>query len=344
MLITMLLGSCGNQSNLLKNADFEKWKDSAPIDWKMEGEGSVKRSEGNGAELTTVNAGTPFLFQSIEVKRRYKGTQVTLAAWVKTNITGNTVVEFSDRAGHDSKSEPHPGDGQWHLLQTTVRVPETAEHVEFRVRNYKQGSSLIRETSMSSGTEPLIAKSLGGQKNGNDIIKGLSALIMFMLLGFILNIFRNRRERLWMRSLEAVLLMAVLSNLMLVLGRPVNAEVTAGIVWGGAALLLGSYILSNLLKLAKAESILNLLKMPFVPFGALFIITIFLLISSLKSGSILSAEKAARGAYVLMISVGIFSVLRSFFRGFSSKQEVIRYEDSAIHQEMLQVDKDFSVE
>ncbi|MEK7773105.1 MAG: hypothetical protein AAB307_02055, partial [Deltaproteobacteria bacterium] len=142
--VMCLLCGCNERDNLLKNANFHKWKD-LPEGWSIEGDATVKKAGANGVELYSKAGGAPFLYQRIKLNRGVRGRPLTLAAWVKSDSPGGAVIEYSDRLGNDFKSVAHPGDGQWRLLSVAVRVSETLETVEFRIRNYRAGATFAKD-------------------------------------------------------------------------------------------------------------------------------------------------------------------------------------------------------
>lgn len=317
--VLVLAGGCStDQSNFLKNAKFEKWN-GGPVGWLLEGEAKVTKT-GSGAELKSAGTATPFLYQTFEIKRRYRGSTITLGAWVKTNVADSAVIEFSDRLGHDARSGAHPGDGEWRLLTLTVKVPDSPGNIEFRFRNYKAGSSFIREASMSAGEDPLIAKRVGGEISAAGGYRAAGYLLIFTLLSAEVFFFKKFSYLPYARVYEAFLVLLTLSALMLIAGRPVNAAVTANIAW---AVIL-AVLLQRLMKKLDPVPVKNALSRLFKRPGAVFITASLVLIAAtvnaLRNGSVREAEMAARTAYILMLLGGASVVVRMVLSGLRAEE------------------------
>lgn len=314
-----LAGGCStDQSNFLKNPKFEKWN-GGPVGWLLEGEAKVTKT-GSGAELKSGGTATPFLYQTFEIKRRYRGSTVTLAAWVKTNVAEGAVIEFSDRKGHDAKSGAHPGDGEWRLLTLTVKVPDSPGNIEFRFRNYKAGSSFIREASMSTGEDPLIAKRAGGEVSVAGGYKAAGYLLIVTLLSAELLFFKKVSSLPYARVYEAFLVLLTLSALMLIAGRPVNAAVTANLAWVVIVLALLTKLIRKLDPVPVKNALTRLFKRPGAVFITASLVLIAATVNALRNGSVREAEMAARGAYILMLLGGASVVVRMVSRGLRAEE------------------------
>lgn len=319
VLVMLAAAGCStNQSNFLENPKFEKW-DNGPEGWRLEGAAEVAKT-GFGAELKSSGTATPFLYQTFGIKRRYRGSTMTLEAWVKTNVADSAVIEFSDRKGHDSRSEAHPGDNAWRLLTLTVKAPDSPGNIEFRFRNYKAGSSFIREASMSAGGTPLIAKRLGGAVSTGGWVKATCYVVLLSLLAAVAVFFKKSSKNARSRAYEAFFLLLTLSALMLVAGRPANAVATANIAWAVIALKLLHGFLRKLDPAAVKDAFLRLFKRP----GAVFIVASLALsvatVNALRNGSVREAGMTARWAYVLMLLGGASIVARKAWKAIRPEE------------------------
>lgn len=307
-LLALTLIFCGgctkDQSNFLKNPKFEEWN-ASPVDWRLEGDGTVAKAD-PGAELKSTGTSTPFLYQTFEITRRYRGSTLTLAAWVKTNIADSAVIEFSDRKGHDAKSTAHAGDGSWKLLTLTVKVPDSQGSIEFRFRNYKAGSSFIREASMSAGTEPAIGTTAGSALSASGGYRAAGYLFMMILIALTVIYFKRRTSVSLPKAYEVFLILLALSGVMLMAQRPVNAALTANIAWSVLIIALLARLLGNV----GVSPLKEVCKRP----GAVFISGSLLLgaatVNALRNGSVNEAQKTAAAAYILMLLGGASIVIR----------------------------------
>lgn len=307
MALLFAAGCTTDQSNFLKNPKFEKWN-GLPEGWLLEGAAKVLRT-GSGAGLESTGTATPFIFQTYEIRRRYRGATVTLAAWVKTNVADSAVIEFSDRKGHDARSEAHPGDGQWRLLTLTAKVPDSPGAIEFRFRNYRAASSFIREASMSVGQTPLLAKRLGGAVNAGKGYGAAGYLLLLALLCAEVFYFKKSSFIKHAKAWEAFTVLLTLTVLTLTARRPVNAAVTANIAWA----LIVVALLPGFIKTGAAPvkgALKRLFKLP----GSVFIVASVALtlatINALRNGSVREAEMTARWAYISMLLGGASIVVR----------------------------------
>lgn len=314
----LLAGGCStDQSNFLKNPKFEKWN-GGPEGWFLEGEATVAKT-GSGAELKSGGTATPFLYQTFEIKRRYRGSAITLAAWVKTNLAESAVIEFSDRKGHDSRSGAHPGDGEWRLLTLTVKVPDSPGNIEFRFRNYKAGSSFIREASMSTGEGPLIAKRTGELSAAGGYRAG-GYILIFALLSAEVFFFKKVSSLPYARFCEAFLVLLTLSALMLIAGRSVNAGVTANIAWAVVLLVLLQRLFKKLDPVPVKNALTKLFKKPGSVFISASLVLVAATVNALHNGSVREAEMTARGAYILMLLGGASIAVRMVFNRFRAQE------------------------
>ncbi|MBI5588525.1 MAG: hypothetical protein HY889_09210 [Deltaproteobacteria bacterium] len=312
-LTLVFCGGCTNdQSNFLKNSKFEKWN-AQPEGWRLEGDGAVVKSD-PGAELKSTGTATPFLYQTFEITRRYRGSTMTLAAWVKTNVADSAVIEFSDRKGHDAKSEAHAGDGTWKLLTLTVKVPDSPGSIEFRFRNYKAGSSFIREASMSAGTEPVIGTTAGSALSASGGYRAAGYLLMTTLIVLTVIYFKRRKSVSLPNVYEVFLILLALSGVMLMAQRPLNAVLTANIAWS----ILIMALFARLFGKVSISPLKEACKKPFKRPGAALISASLLLgaatVNALRNGSVNEAQKMAAVAYILMLLGGASIILRMAVR------------------------------
>ncbi len=154
-----ILGGCSRteEINLLENAGFTVWNgsDSMPVGWFVEGNGlRIKKSDSivdnTGDSVIEceffpegINMNSPFLYQRIKAPERLAGKHITLGGWVKTSTPNAVVIEFSNRAGTDLKSPPHPGDGEWKYLSVSTTLPDDVKVVEFRLRFYAPAQAMF---------------------------------------------------------------------------------------------------------------------------------------------------------------------------------------------------------
>lgn len=326
--LLLSLNGCSEEGNILKDPKFEKWKGGELSEWKLEGEGTLIKTE-TGAELISKGDSTPFIYQQISVKRRYKGMLLTLAAWVKTKSPESVYIELSDRQGHDSKSDAHSGDGEWHLLKLTARVPETSETIELRVRNFKPSDTFVKEASISTGTVASIDReniprvSVSGAYK----IAGIFASTVLMVLTFV---FFKARKDIKVKVIEAFILLVILSNIMLMAGKPINSAITANIAWGLLALAFIVYIISRV----HFKPSFSFLKRPGAFCVAVSVISLILTLNAIRGGSVSKAEKAAKAAYLSMLAGAVSISARKVYRVFSKdREEMVRvYRNGAAWQ------------
>lgn len=293
------------QDNLLKNANFHKWTDT-PAGWSIEGDATVKKAGENGVELDSKPGGAPFLYQSIKPGRNSRGMPVTLAAWVKADTPGGAVIEYSDRKGNDFKSAAHPGDGQWHLLKVTVRRPETLDTFEIRIRSYRAGTVFAKEPTV---TRRFVSSDKDGAVPGYDLSGAFKTAGVIALAGIIMATtvyFRRTKATPRARLLKAFIILVILADMMLILQRPMNSEVTSNIAWALFIILAVRLAISRLRgrtglrwrRIARPETILIMLSVFFA------VLTVY----AIRAGSLSDAEKDAGRAFsAMMIGAGVIA-------------------------------------
>ncbi|MBI5902522.1 MAG: hypothetical protein HZB84_03430 [Deltaproteobacteria bacterium] len=297
-LISLLAG-CMEQDNLLQNADFRKWKET-PDGWSIEGDATVKKAGENGVELYSKTGGGSFLYQSIKPRRGNRGRPVTLAAWIKADTPGGAVIEYSDRKGNDFKSAAHPGDGQWHLLKVIVRPPETLDTFEIRIRNYRAGIIFAKDPTV---TRKFVSSDKEGAVPGYDLSDTYRTAGVIALSGLIVATmvyFRRTKATPRARLLKAFIILVILADMMLILRRPLNSEVTSNIAWVVFIILAARLAVSRLRgrtwlkwgRVARPETILIMLSVFFA------VLTVY----AVRAGSLSEAEKDAGRAFAAMMA------------------------------------------
>lgn len=306
-LISLLAG-CMEQDNLLHNADFRKWKET-PEGWSIEGDATIKKAGASGVELHSRSGGAPFLYQRIKSGRGNRGMPATLAAWVKADAPGGAVIEYSDRKGNDFKSEAHPGDGQWRLLKVTVRPPETPDPFEFRIRSYRGGIIFAKDPIV---TRKFVSSDKEGAVPGHDLSGAYGTAGVIALSGLIvatLLYFRRTKATAATRLLKAFIILVILSDMMLILRRPLNSEVTSNIAWALFIILAACLAVSRIREaggwrwggVARPEAVLIMLSVFFA------VIAVY----SIRSGLKAEAERYAGRAFAaMMIGAGVIAFSR----------------------------------
>lgn len=316
-LVSIIWGCAGDEA-LLKDPRFEGLGKEKV--WSVEGDGVFKKSA-EGIELRS-GQGAPFVYQQVRVTKKLRGGMISLAAWVKADVSDAIVVEFSNRLGTDEKSEAHPGDGQWRLLKLTARVPENSDIIEFRVRGYKRSAAFIKDVSMTTGSFTKAERDAGAVE-----LSGLSraAAVAFLLLLSAMTVWkmRSRNESLHMRLLWAFLLLIFLANLMLIL-RPRAAEVASNIAWV-------IFALSAILYMRSKVGFGGLFKRtsPGALLAAASVCAVFVTANSLMAGAEGFAGKTAKAAYLLMISSALAHFIQRLYikfwvSGYGKKAKVYR--------------------
>lgn len=292
-LIFFSLG-CAREDGLLKNPGFQV-SDNTIKNWHIEGEGSFEKAADGGIRLVAMT-GSPFLYQQATAKKRHKGSSLSLGAWVRTDQPDSVFIEFSNRLGIDAKSETHPGDGKWHLMTVTARVPEASKILEFRLRVSKPGAAFIKDASMSPG----MTASIDGAGPGLDapvFLTFLSDGTLLVLLFGVAARFRELRDTATNRFFEVFVLLMILSAMVLILGRTSNATVVSNIAWAAGCAGGIIFIIRGLEKplLTRLPGIGVLIS------GATTVLLIITIIS-LRDGSLAAAGRASLAAYLLFIS------------------------------------------
>jgi len=303
--VMCLLCGCARRDNFLENANFQKWK-NMPEGWSLEGEATVKKAGANGVELYSKAGGTPFLYQRIKLGRGNRGRPLTLAAWVKSDSPGGAVIEYSDRKGNDVKSGAHPGDGEWRLLKVIVRAPETLDTVEFRIRNYRAGATSVKDPQvttrsvMSDDQGAVAGYDFAGAYRTSGII-ALSGLILATIIYF-----RQTKATANTGLMEAFIILVMLADMMLMLQRPLNSEVTSNMAWAVFVILAARLAMSRFKKTGgwKRGRIIK-------PKAILIMLSIFfavLAVNAIRSGSQADAEKNAGRAFAaMMLGAGVIA-------------------------------------
>ncbi|MEK6758995.1 MAG: hypothetical protein AABY51_04420 [Deltaproteobacteria bacterium] len=312
---------CAREEGLLKNPGF-KVSDNTIKDWAIEGEGSFERAADGGIKLVALT-GSPFLYQQAPAKKRHKGSSLSLGAWVRTDQPDSVFIEFSNRLGIDARSETHPGDGKWHLMTVTSRVPEASQMLEFRLRISKPGAAFIKDASMSPGMTALI----DGAGPGLDAPVFLTFLADGTLLALMFGLvarFREFSDTATNRIFEAFVMLAILSAMVLVLGRTSNATVVSNIAWAAGCAGGIVFIIRGLEKplAARLPSVGVLIS------GATAMLLIIVIIS-LRDGALATAGRSALAAYILFISslaaIPVYRMYRKVVEGQARQTKVRIY-------------------
>lgn len=313
--------------NLLENPALDTGgadgEGATPGGWVLEGDAAVEPTDDGLALRST--GGTPFLFQQVPVDRRLKGSMATLSAWVRSEVTEGAYVEFSNRKGMDVRSKAHPGDGLWHRLELTVRVPAEDDVAEFRLRHYRGGTTYIREASLVPGSRSLMGR------NPTAAVDGGPRAIWFVFIGLLALLvpfyFRRRRYMAHARLLEAGLTLLVISNLLLLVSRPEVSAVTSNIAWG----------LTASASLVFAVSVLgaggaSLFRRPGAVYVTVFLAVLAVLLYELSTGSVSGAEDAAKTLFALVVAEAVVMTARRVRRIFAAGEReacTVRLEDPA---------------
>lgn len=319
-LILFSLG-CAREEGLLRNPGF-KVSDNVIKEWSVEGEGSIERAAGGGIRLVAMT-GSPFLYQQATAKKRHKGSSLSLGAWVRTDQPDSVFIEFSNRLGIDARSETHPGDGKWHLMTVTARVPEASQMLEFRLRVSKPGTAFIKDASMSPG----MTATIDGAGPGLDAPVFLTFLadgtLLVLLFGVVAR-FREFRDNSTNRFFEVFVMLAILSAMVLILGRTSNATVVSNIAWaagcaGGIIFIIRGLEKPLVTRLPGAGVLIS---------GAtamLLIITIL----SLRDGALAAAGRSSLLTYLLFISslaaIPVYRMYRKAIEGQAMQTKVRIY-------------------
>lgn len=292
--LVIFASGCAREESLLENPGF-KASDKGIKGWSVEGEGSLEKAEGGGAIFAALN-GAPFVYQQADAKKRHKGASLSLGAWVRTDMPDTVFIEFSNRLGIDAMSETHPGDGKWHLMTVTARVPDASRLLEFRLRLSRPGVAYIKDASMSPGTA--VTAEGGGPGIDAPFFMALLAegASLALLLGLVVR-FRRHSDTVENRIFEVFVILSFLSAMVLILGKSANASVVANLAWaaGCAGGLL--FIMRSL-----ERPVLTRLPGPGVLISAAALMSLVMAIVSLRDGSVATAEKSALLAYLLFIS------------------------------------------
>lgn len=121
---------------------LESWSNGpvhAPDGWKWAADIGASFSQETNPEnvhsgsssvklITPSGGGEAMLYRDIapmysEELADYEGKTVTFGAWVKTNDSGVALVLILDDVTGITRSQSHPGDGQWHFLTVSRTVP-----------------------------------------------------------------------------------------------------------------------------------------------------------------------------------------------------------------------------
>lgn len=312
---------CAREEGLLKNPDF-KVSDNVIKEWSVEGEGSFEKAADGGIKLIALT-GSPFLYQQAEAKKRHKGSSLSLGAWVRTDQPDSVFIEFSNRLGIDARSETHPGDGKWHLMTVTARVPEASQMLEFRLRVSKPGAAFIKDASMSPG----MTAAIDGAGPGLDAPVFLTFLADGTLLALMFGLvarFRELHDTTLNRFFEVFVMLAILSAMVLILGRTSNASVVSNIAWAAGCAGGILFIIRGLEKpfVARLPGVGVLIS------GATAMVLIITIIS-LRDGALAAAGRSSLAAYLLFISslaaIPVYRVYRKAIEGQARQTKVRIY-------------------
>jgi hypothetical protein len=129
LLAILLVAPATVSPNLAVNGDFSEWQDQAPAGWTiLEGhEANVRpEPEPDGAgSMLAFTTGYYFITatQQVRFPEVPAGKVVRLRARVRCFEPNSCSVALSHPDHGDMHSPPHPGDGQWHELEVSFRVP-----------------------------------------------------------------------------------------------------------------------------------------------------------------------------------------------------------------------------
>ncbi len=320
------LTGCGTNVNHIENAGFDNWAELPDL-WHLEGKAEVRSAGRSVVELVPEGEGAPFLYQPLKMRRIYKGNTVTLSAMVKSSVPGNAALQVSDRLGRDVTSPFHPGDGRWHILKVTAVVPETAKVLEVRFRNFKSASALYKSPFLVLGTgSPLIRKDKGKVfrvENGTYAALGLVALALLLVATHVYT-------KGWMpagraRAAKAFLTLVLISNMMLITGRPDYAMYASAAAWAGFTAGSAYFIVQRYGLKIIATPLIWAVKRPVYAFVFASVISTFLVILYLYLGGTHLATEAARSAYIFMVlgaGAAMVSRLVSKMRVYDEKERL----------------------
>ncbi|HKJ88428.1 MAG TPA: hypothetical protein VKA48_07955, partial [Gammaproteobacteria bacterium] len=318
----------------IENADFTEWSGTSPAGWSVEGGAEAEAME-EGLLLRTSGDGG-FIFQQAESPERFRGTSVTLAAWVKTGLPDGVFLEFSNRAGTDVRSEAHPGDGNWQRLELTTRVPGTEGAVEFRVRAYSPGKVLVKGPMLAAGYVPP-AGYVGPVVDLGPWSAGAAVLGLTLFMAAILMYFRRRRSTLHGRLFEAAALGAGVAASAAAadglfgtggLGSGVGTNVRAvasNLAWGAFGAGAVVYAASAWAGRHGWSSLMR----PVVLYIASYCVALALLLNFLATGRTGAAEDAALALYLLVAAGAVArmaSGARAWFVEKYPRPETVRME------------------
>lgn len=300
ILLAVLINGCDGRRNYLKDSRFDG---PGPVSsaWSLEGGGEIRKTA-EGALLYSDGDSAPFLFQGVSSGRFGKQRVFTLSAWVYSDAPDSAYLEFSNRRGIDIRSDPHPGDASWRLMKLTARAPEDSAYAEFRIRLYKAGSLTIREASLSPGSastlegRPPSAVNLGANTAKWAAAAALAASAIAAAFAF-----RKYRDNAGARVLEACVLLVILSNMMLVLGKSSNASATSGAAWGTVSVWLIYRASKTLLKAKDTKKAFTLRTLA-ISLAALSAAGAAGTVYALKNGDHKAAGKAAGFSFILFLA------------------------------------------
>ncbi len=310
--LAVLSGGCAREESLLENPGF-KASDKGIKDWSIEGEGSLEKAADGGGVFVALT-GAPFVYQQADAKKRHKGSSLSLGAWVRTDLPDSVFIEFSNRLGIDAASETHPGDGKWHLMTVTARVPDASRLLEFRLRLSRPGVAYIKDASMAPGmTVPTDGAGPGieGPVFMAFLAEGAS---LALLLGLVVR-FQRHSDTVENRIFEVFVILSFLSAMVLILGKSFNASVVANIAWAAGCAYGLLFIIRGL-----ERPVFSRLPGPGALISAATLILLIITIVSLRDGSVARAEKSARLAYIFFISSAVaIPAYRLFMRSAEVK-------------------------
>lgn len=309
LLAALFISGCAEETNLLRNPRFEAWK-GLPEGWVFEGPGSVRHAEDIGAEILS-DDGAPFLYQKITVGSRYKGKPMTFSAWVRTDVEGSIVVEFSDRKGQDIKSSAHPGDGQWRLLSVTVNLPSSSDEVELRLRNYKKGSAFVKEAAATPGNESSLAMPVKPADRAAASYK--EAALLVLIAAWLSIIFKRRGAPYPGRLMETSAMLLAVSAALCFINKGFHAGLSHKLGWGVFVSGIGSFALLKAGKEGR-EALASFYKRPGSSLISLSLLMLVLVVFELRSGDVNGAGGYARASYILMLAGAAVAGLKKAFK------------------------------
>jgi hypothetical protein len=147
-LLALLSGGCGPGGRLgtylppLRNAGFEHWTDAGlPVHWDvrpgheaMAGRDDAHSTEGAASLRLAGEFTYMYLTQDVGSLGELAGRLVEVAADVKCHEPEAASIYVIQPDFGELYSPKHPGDGEWHTLRISFRVPAFSVHDALTVR------------------------------------------------------------------------------------------------------------------------------------------------------------------------------------------------------------------